>query len=143
MHYDVKISGARIQTHDLWIRKRVYQVRAPMFPLILVTIGQIVKKWQQFFEIQDRGGRHLELWLLGFFDVADVFLIKVAIFPLNLAMIDQILNKFDTKLFFEIQDGGNRLLEFLQLCISDVIDMFQIETLMRTLILIAIAQIAA
>jgi len=23
MHYDVKISGARIQTHDLWIRKRV------------------------------------------------------------------------------------------------------------------------
>jgi len=24
-----------------------------MFSLILVTIGQIVKKWQQFFEIQD------------------------------------------------------------------------------------------
>jgi len=29
--------------------------------LILVTIGQIVKKWQQFFEIQVGGGRHLEL----------------------------------------------------------------------------------
>jgi len=23
MNYDVKISGARIRTHDLWIRKRV------------------------------------------------------------------------------------------------------------------------
>jgi len=23
MHYDVKINGARIRTHDLWIRKRV------------------------------------------------------------------------------------------------------------------------
>jgi len=23
MHYDVKISGARIRTHDLWIQKRV------------------------------------------------------------------------------------------------------------------------
>jgi len=23
MHYDVKVSGARIRTHDLWIRKRV------------------------------------------------------------------------------------------------------------------------
>jgi len=24
-----------------------------MLPLILVTIGEIIKKWQQFFEIQD------------------------------------------------------------------------------------------
>jgi len=41
-----------------------------VFPLICVTIGQIVKKWQQFFAIQDDGGRygrHLELWLLRFF----------------------------------------------------------------------------
>jgi len=32
-----------------------------------VTIGQIVKKWQQFFEIQDGGDRHLELWLRRYF----------------------------------------------------------------------------
>jgi len=38
-----------------------------MFPLRLVKIGQIVKKWQQLFEIQDYGGRHLELWLRRFF----------------------------------------------------------------------------
>jgi len=49
------------------------QIEVPMFPLILVTIGQILKKWQQLFEIQDGGGRHLELWLLRFFIVIDVF----------------------------------------------------------------------
>jgi len=43
-------------------------------------IGKIVKKWQPFFEIEDGGGHHLELWLLRFFDVSDVFLIKVPIF---------------------------------------------------------------
>jgi len=31
-----------------------------MGPLILVTMGQILKKCQQFFEIQDGGSRHLE-----------------------------------------------------------------------------------
>jgi len=44
-----------------------------MFPLILVTIGQIVKQWLLFFEIQDGGGRHLELWLRRFFDVTKIF----------------------------------------------------------------------
>jgi len=44
-----------------------------MFSQILVMIGLIVKKWQQFFEIQDGGGRHLELWLSRFFDATDVF----------------------------------------------------------------------
>jgi len=39
----------------------MFQIVVPMFPLILVTIGQIVKKWQQFLEIQDRGDSHLEL----------------------------------------------------------------------------------
>jgi len=38
-----------------------------MFPLILVTIRQILMKWQQSFEIQDGGGLHLELWLLKIF----------------------------------------------------------------------------
>jgi len=49
------------------------------------------KKWRPCFKIQDGGGRHLELWLLRFFAVADVFLIKVAIFLLTLVMIDQIV----------------------------------------------------
>jgi len=30
-----------------------------------VTIGQILKKWQQFFEIQDGGSRHLEKYTSG------------------------------------------------------------------------------
>jgi len=51
----------------------MFQIEVPMFPEMLVTIGQIVKKWQQFFEIQDGGGHHLELWLLRFVDVTDVF----------------------------------------------------------------------
>jgi len=32
-----------------------------MFSQILVKIGQIVKSWQQFFEIQDGGGRHHDI----------------------------------------------------------------------------------
>jgi len=36
-------------------------------------IVQIINKWQLIFEIQDGGSRHLELWLLRFFDIADVF----------------------------------------------------------------------
>jgi len=43
--------------------------------------------------------------------------------------------------FFEIQDGVDRLLEFLKLCISDVIDMFQIEVPMFSQILVTIGQI--
>jgi len=38
----------------------MFQVEVPMFALILVTIGQIVKKWEQFFEIQDGGSHYLK-----------------------------------------------------------------------------------
>jgi len=38
----------------------VFLIEVPMLPLSLVKIGQIVKKWQPCFEIQDGGGRHLE-----------------------------------------------------------------------------------
>jgi len=48
----------------------MFHVEDPMFPLILVII---VKKWQQFFGIQDGGGRHLELCLIRYFDVTVVF----------------------------------------------------------------------
>jgi len=44
-----------------------------MLPLSLVRIGQVVKKWQHFFKIQEGGRRHLELWVLSVFDVIDVF----------------------------------------------------------------------
>jgi len=36
-----------------------------MFPLISVTIGQKVKKWQQFYEIKDGGSRHLGKYTTG------------------------------------------------------------------------------
>jgi len=36
-----------------------------MFSLMLVTIGQILEKWQQFFEIKDGGSRHLEKYISG------------------------------------------------------------------------------
>jgi len=38
----------------------MFQIKVPTFPLILVAIAQMLKKWQQFFEIQDGGNRHLE-----------------------------------------------------------------------------------
>jgi len=38
-------------------------------------------------------------------------------------MIGRIVKKWQP--FLEIQDGGDRHLEFFQICISDVIDLFQ------------------
>jgi len=32
----------------------MFQIVVPIIPLILVTIGQIVKNWQQFFEIKSK-----------------------------------------------------------------------------------------
>jgi len=43
----------------------MFQIEVSMFPLILVTIGQIVNKWQQFFEIQDGGSRYVEKFTSG------------------------------------------------------------------------------
>jgi len=43
----------------------MFQIEVVMFSLILVTIGQTLKKWQQFFEIQDGGSRHLEKYTSG------------------------------------------------------------------------------
>jgi len=50
---------------------------------------------------------------------------RVAIFLLNVD--DDWTNSEEMATAFEIQDGGDRHLEFFRLCISDVIDMFQIE----------------
>jgi len=56
----------------------MFQIEVTLFSQILVTIGQIIKTWQQFSEIQDGNGRHLELWchlklwLRSFFDVTSV-----------------------------------------------------------------------
>jgi len=54
-------------------------------------------------------------------------------------MIGQIITKWQP--FFKIQDGGDHHHEFQQICISDDIDMFQIEVLMFPLILVTIGQI--
>jgi len=45
------------------------------------------------------------------------------------------------QLFFEIQDGGERYLQFLKLCISVVFDMIQIKVPMFPQILVKIDQI--
>jgi len=43
--------------------------------------------------------------------------------------------------FFEIQDGSDRHLEFLKLCISDIIDIIKIEVPMFSQLLVKIGQI--
>jgi len=83
-----------------------------MFPLSLVKIGQIVKKWQPCFEIQDGSGRHLEFLKLCISDVA------VPMFSKILVTIGQIIEKW--KLFFQILYGDDRRREFAQICISDI-----------------------
>jgi len=51
----------------------MFQIEVTLFSQILVIIGKIVKKWQQFSEIQEGDGRHFELWLRRFFDITGVF----------------------------------------------------------------------
>jgi len=42
-------------------------MEVPMFPLSLVKIGQIVKKWQQLFEIQKEAAAVLNYGYVDFF----------------------------------------------------------------------------
>ena len=44
-----------------------FYIAIAIFPLYLVRIDQIVKKWQRFFELQDGGSRHLDFWSLCIF----------------------------------------------------------------------------
>jgi len=77
-----------------------------------VKIGKVLKTWKQFFKIQDGSGRHLDLWVLGRFDVIGEVKIKVAIFLLHFAIIGQIVKKWQP--VFEIEDGGESHLQFVQ-----------------------------
>jgi len=72
-------------------------------------IGQIVTKWQPFFEIKDGGNRHLDFFQICISDVIDMFKIEVPMFPLILVTIGQILKKWQQ--LIEIQDGGSCYLE--------------------------------
>ena len=42
-------------------------IKFATFPPNLVRIGEVIKKWQQFFENQDGGSRHLIFWLLCYY----------------------------------------------------------------------------
>jgi len=55
-------------------------------------IGQILKKWQPFFEFED--DRHLEFLKLCISDVIDKLQNNVAILALNLMMIGRHLEKY-------------------------------------------------
>jgi len=60
-------------------------------------------------------------------------------FSTNFGDDGSILNKWQQ--LFEVQDGGDRQLDLSKLCISDVIDMFQIEVTMFSQILVTIDQV--
>jgi len=65
-----------------------------MFPLILVTNGQILMKWQQLFEIQDGFDHHLEYSKLCISDVIDMFQIEVPMFSQILVTIGKIVKQW-------------------------------------------------
>jgi len=91
-----------------------------MFPLSLVKIDRIVKKWQLCFEIveaariQDGGDSHLEFLKLCIPDVIDIFQIEVPMFSQILATIGPIVDKLHQ--FFEIQNGDSHHLEKYNFC---------------------------
>jgi len=66
----------------------VFQIKGSNIPITLVMIGQIIKKWQPFSEIQDGGDCNLAFLQLCLSDVIDKLQINVATFVLNLTMID-------------------------------------------------------
>jgi len=74
-------------------------------------IGQIVKKWQPFYEIHDGGNRHHEFFQLCISDVIDMFQIEVPMFSIILVAIGEIVKKWQQ--FFEIQDGASHHLKKL------------------------------
>ena len=80
------------------------------FPPPLVKIGPIEWKWQQFFETQDGGSRHLEFWLECVFDMTVVFYVRIATFPLNWVGIGSIVKKWLQ--LFEFRDAGSRRFDF-------------------------------
>jgi len=47
--FEIQDGGDR---HLVFSQICMFQIEVSMFPQILVTIGQILKKWQQFFKIQ-------------------------------------------------------------------------------------------
>jgi hypothetical protein len=59
----------------------------------MVKIGQLVKKWHQVFEVQDGGGRHLELCKDLISCVKDVFYVDVVTSPPCLVKVSQIVKK--------------------------------------------------
>ena len=63
-------------------------------PPSLVRIGQMVKKWQQFFEIHDGGSHHLEFWWMCVFDMTIVFYNEFARIVSNLVRIGPIVKKW-------------------------------------------------
>ena len=65
------------------------------FPLNLVRIGPLVKKWQPIFETQDGGGR--------IFNVTVAFYVGLSSFPQNLVRIGAIVKKWQA--IFEIKDA--------------------------------------
>ena len=78
-------------------------------PPNLVRIGLIIKKWQQFFEIQDGGSRHVRLRLLCAFRYHSYVVnqIRVVTFAQKfLVKFGQIVKSWHQ--FFEIQDGCGR-----------------------------------
>jgi len=87
----------------------VFLIKLTIFLLTLVMIGQMVKKWQPFFDIQDGGDRHLEFLQICISDDIDIFQIEGPMFSQILVTISQIIEKWQQ--FFEIQDGGRRHLE--------------------------------
>ena len=60
-----------------------FHVRFATFPSNLVWIGPLIKNWQQFFKIQDGGGRHLDLSQFWIFDMTVALHVRFATFSPN------------------------------------------------------------
>ena len=71
-----------------------FYVRFSTFPLKLVRIGTIEKKWQQYFDIHDGGDRHLDFCCICSFDMTLTFEVRFTTFPSNLVSIGPIVKKW-------------------------------------------------
>ena len=95
-----------------------FNIKFASSPPSSVRIGQIGKKLQKSFAIQDGGSRHLDIWWNSVYWLFSAFHFRCSTFPPSLVHIGRIEKKWQQ--LFGLQDGGRRHIELYCMCISNI-----------------------
>ena len=97
------------------IEKVLFGVVATLTPIVLmVKIGQMVQRWQQYTEIQKSDSRHCVFSRWVFFAVSNVFNIEFVISTPTLMKVGWNLNGWDIASGFRNQNGCGHIFKGCQ-----------------------------